>query len=349
MNRNNMKATAFAGCFMLLLNASESFAQHSCPTIVSRNNGNGQANQCAGVNGTPIASDMTGTYAVVPSGAKTADIVWKHAAADAWANNPPAIIAVYSTANNTSTALNTYPGPAGVPNATGVQNCFYTGASGNGNMPNAGIISFRFASPTNITDYKICTYDFGSSNVIIANPASLITPLDVKFTGFQVSSHNNQVSVSWTVADPINVAEYAVERSFDGNNFERVYTTADISASNYSYVDDMQKSNFSGNAFYRIKEIDVDGKQTLTNVERVQLNAAENLNLWYAANKLVVQAPATGSAMIQYLNLNGQITGQEQVTLNNGNNYFDISNSNSIAIIRVIASNNVFFCKVPLQ
>ncbi|PZF73642.1 hypothetical protein [Taibaiella soli] len=351
MSTKNLKAMAFAGTFMLLLNVSTSFGQHSCPSIASRNNGNGGGNGCAGVSGTPVATDMTGTYAIVPSGAKTAEIVWKHVNGDAWATNPPAIVAVYATASGASTPLNTYPGPAGTPSASGVPNCFYTGTSGNGNMPNAGIISFRFATPTNISDYKVCTYDFGSSNANIANPASLpIAPLDVKFTGFTVSNHNNEVSVAWSVADPINVSEYTVERSFDGSNFDRIYTTADLSETTYSYVDDLQKSNFSGAAFYRIKEIDVDGKQTVTTVERIALNAAsDNLSLYYAGDKVIVQAPSAEPATIQYLNINGQILSQEQVTLNNGNNYFNISNSNSVGLVRVVASNNVFFCKVPLH
>lgn len=350
MNRN-LKATAIASCVTFLF-ATQAIAQHTCPTMYARNNGNGQSSQCAGVSGTPVATDMTGSWATVPTGSKTADVNWKHNVTDAWYTNPPVIVAVYSTANNTSTKLNSYPGPAGVPTSgQGVQYCFYTGSTGNGNMPNAGIISFRFATPTNVSDYLVCTYDFGNSNATIANPATVnVSPLDVKFIGFDIANRNNQISINWSVASPVNVAEYTVERSFDGSNFERIYTTADITATTFSYVDDLQKSNVNGAAFYRVKEIDVDGKETLTAVQRTQLTASESLlNVYYAANKVVVQSPSAQTATVQYINLAGQILSQEQVSLNNGNNYFNISNSNSIGLVRVIASNNVFFCKVPLQ
>lgn len=329
----------------LLLAGTASQAQTTtCPSMYNRNNGNGGSTSCPGVSGTPIASNVSGSYATVPAGGKSADIGFQFASTDAWISTPPVIIATYTTASGVSTAVNTYPGPPGVPsvqaNGSGqVKYCSYTGSSGNGNMPNAGVVTFRFANPNNISSVRTCTYDFSNGNVALANPAVL----PVTFYNFAASKTGHGVRLSWIAAIDEKLSYFDIERSADGSSFQsihqmRIAPNGSKGLADYSYLDAQANLGASAKVFYRVKGVDADGSMKLTPIAVIDGSTnQQQLSVAVLGQDIVVNAPAAQAAQAQVYSINGQLLRQWTLNLQPGSNNIGRLEGNGL-LVRVITA-----------
>lgn len=140
---------------------------YSCATIDQRSNGNGQANLCPGVSGTPTNPSVTSTvYANVPVTAKTGNIRFKYTAATL-----PGIIPAIGRIWIDGVQSTAQPGPPSVTTTSGgdylVTYCFY-----NINLPNAGNYTLEFINPATGEAVGRCTFD-GSTNITTTEPTLL--------------------------------------------------------------------------------------------------------------------------------------------------------------------------------
>ncbi|XZF14717.1 hypothetical protein ACTHGU_01125 [Chitinophagaceae bacterium MMS25-I14] len=346
-----MQRAVIGGCAVLLFSfcgTTQLGAQsHTCPAMVSRNNGNGQSNSCPGVGGTLVATNVVAAYLGVPAGSKTGDIVWRHISTDAWYTNPPVILAAYTTSSGTSSSINSYPGPPGTPSSGNVKYCFYAGVTGNGNLPNSGIVSFRFATPVNITDYMVCTYDFGGSNALIVNPATVpVAPLLIHFSSFTVKRTVSGAELSWTVSGNSNeVARYSVERSADGINFNEIHTINHAPATEYSYSD-KEAGVFSSRIYYRIRETDYDGQSVTTSIRELAPEPTEGITLGFTGDDVLIKCAAGVNGILQYIDMAGRIIKQENATFAAGINKISLNTGTSSPVaVRLITGNEIYSCK----
>lgn len=92
--------------------------------------------------------------------------------------------------------------------------------------------------------------------------ASFVLPVDL--TEFTTSCQDDKVKLYWQTQSEEEVDYFEVERSFDGNNYERIKTILAQGFSNqptdYFVVDANTKS-----AYYRLKSVDFDGHQEYFN------------------------------------------------------------------------------------
>jgi len=98
----------------------------------------------------------------------------------------------------------------------------------------------------------------------------LFYTLPVKWEKFETSVLSDcSVQLTWRTGDQTDVAQYVVERSADGRNYQDIATMAAIGNS-FSYYD---KNLLQGatKVIYRILAIDIDGKKTYSSVNAVQL------------------------------------------------------------------------------
>ncbi len=150
----------------------------SCPTMVKRSNGNGQANAAPGdfrpqsTQNNPVAANVIGTsYQLVPflPTTKTGDVHFK------WTSNTPlasipVITRVWLTAEGSNSAVlsNIKFGPpsAVVPSAPNyyIDYCFY-----NNNMPNQGRVTLEFSNPQTNTPAFTCSYEL-RANISTTTP-----------------------------------------------------------------------------------------------------------------------------------------------------------------------------------
>ncbi len=169
--------------------------------------------------------------------------------------------------------------------------------------------------------------------------------LPVNFTSFNATINNKQTNLSWTTASEINNKGFEIERSTDGVNFETIGFVKGNSNSNrvnkYSFID----ANHSS-AFYRLKQIDFDGKFDYSNVISVQGN---DLLIDITPNPFnnVIEINSNGHLVnVEVLDITGKIVITEAIngskttlntaSLNNGVYFIRINNGENVITKRLI-------------
>lgn len=139
--------------------------------------------------------------------------------------------------------------------------------------------------------------------------ASLVEPgglLPVNFLEVSATAQAKQVLVKWTTAHEQKLSDYEVERSLNGADFN---TAGNVKARNslgiqqYSFTD---FSPASGNNYYRIKSLNLDGT--------FKFSAIVKVSLTYLSDEKVQLYPNPAVAGIQ-LQMNGLPAGNYQVRI----------------------------------
>lgn len=115
-------------------------------------------------------------------------------------------------------------------------------------------------------------------------------PLPVSFVDFEAKKTAAGALLSWTVAGEENVSRYEVERSTDGRTYSSVATVATAKSTRYSYVDAAAGTT----AYYRIKNVDKDGKFKYSSIARIANGASSIVVMAFpqpVVSKLTVQHP----------------------------------------------------------
>ena len=303
-NGNHMKIvpTLYFLVTGALLAAMPAMAQYpsTCATVTSRSNSNGMANSCPNANGTvPYATNFVGTsYATVPTGSKSGNLTITYSGANPLLD-PYAITKVWITTTGTTLVATSF-GPAGVPTVSGgntqVSYCFY-GA----NLPTAGTLSLQFTNPQTGVNNSICSFDAGcnSNCAVVANPSGVTLP--VKFASFDaLAQTDGSVNLQWTTAEEENNKGFSIERSMSDSAFSPI---AFVPSSNpggnsdnmtlYSYTDRPEED---GAVSYRLKQIDLDGNASYSNIVTVNLSGASTTPKVIAeGTQIKIQMPAANA------------------------------------------------------
>ena len=98
--------------------------------------------------------------------------------------------------------------------------------------------------------------------------------LPVKLLDFTANYTNPNALLNWSTGQEHNFSHFIIERSTDGENFSQVALVFGAGESdskiNYSYNDKDLKSR-GGIIYYRLKQVDVDGKFNYSSVRIIRL------------------------------------------------------------------------------
>lgn len=174
-------------------------------------------------------------------------------------------------------------------------------------------------------------------------PTKLISPLPVSLTSFTAKANKiGNVDLAWTTASEQNNSHFEVNRSTDGANFNTIDkvngngTTATVN--NYSYTDN---SPAAGVNYYQLKQIDFDGKSTLSKVVSAKVGLNQS-NIKVLANKTSItvnyQALANGKASFTVYSVSGAKLATVQQNVNVGANQLSIpvQLGNSLHLLKVV-------------
>ncbi len=202
---------------------------------------------------------------------------------------------------------------------------------GNGN-PVPSIMNI--ARITSTSDANVKFVDDGTA---IINPEA--GPLPVTLTRFSAKLlQTNQVEVDWSTSMEINCSKFILQRSYDGAVFSDMQTVAGNGTTNlmhnYSVIDNL--NSFTGNVvYYRLKQVDIDGKENLSNVIPVKLQNAENRTT-VAPNPFVdfininTQWDNSEVITIKIFNVQGKQLVSKKIQLNKGNNNLRVDNLSNL-------------------
>jgi photosystem II stability/assembly factor-like uncharacterized protein len=135
-------------------------------------------------------------------------------------------------------------------------------------------------------------YAVGVNGTIIKT-SNLLLP--VSFSSFIAQSQNKKVHLNWSTSMELNNTGFAImRRTTTSNNWEQVGFVRSFGNSNstqsYSFIDEPK----GGETFlYQLKQIDIDGKSSLSNILKVKLEIDD-------ASLVVYPNPFKGQTTINY-------------------------------------------------
>jgi hypothetical protein len=105
--------------------------------------------------------------------------------------------------------------------------------------------------------------------------------LPVTLVNFNGSATRNGVNLVWQTSTELNNHHFEVERAFDGRNFEKIGKVLSkntvFSLNQYSFQD---RNTIGKSAYYRLKQIDNDGRSTLSQVVQIKTNAQNIVSVY---------------------------------------------------------------------
>jgi hypothetical protein len=142
--------------------------------------------------------------------------------------------------------------------------------------------------------------------------------LPVRFISFNVARQDNNILVEWATAEELNSSYYEIERSENGINWTGigiVKAAGNASAINkYSFID---KNIISKIVYYRIKQVDADGKFVETAIRMIKMQAGTGTIKITAAssNSIYVHfsEQVKANVMIRVASISGQIVSQQTI------------------------------------
>lgn len=139
------------------------------------------------------------------------------------------------------------------------------------------------------------------------NGTAALAALPVTFIRFEAQKSNNNILLTWQIAGEENVDRYEVERSADGRVFSTIGSIKSHGKDTYTFTD---RANI-GIAYYRVRNMDIDGKFKYTNVLRMA-NDKSSIQLRAfpqpVTNQLTLQhSSIEGAARISISSADGRI------------------------------------------
>jgi hypothetical protein len=184
----------------------------------------------------------------------------------------------------------------------------------------------------------------------------LTAPLPVELTSFTGSLQNRNAILRWTTASEYNSKHFELERSLDGNSgFRKIATIPAAGFSNgflnYSFLDKEPLSEYN---FYRLRSVDLNNKEELSQVILVKLpNARQDM--------YVLGNPITDQAVIRFVkipqqkitvtlyDLSGKLMAQKQFDPSSSQDQFIISTGklgNGIYVLKAQVGDETFIKRV---
>ena len=140
--------------------------------------------------------------------------------------------------------------------------------------------------------------------------------LPVTLLSFTAAYNNNNVKLQWTTTSEINNHHFEVLRSRDGVNFVSAGTVAAGGSASLQHHYLLNDANYNeGINFYRLKQVDIDGRPTLSDIvvvtTPVKTSFAVNIYPNPAKDDIVIELPQKHEELTVSIN---NVHGQAIVT-----------------------------------
>lgn len=191
---------------------------------------------------------------------------------------------------------------------------------------------------TNSYYFAIVEYN-GISNITNYNTstflASVQVSLPVKWLSFNANLYNEEsVLLNWQTASEQNNAWFETERSIDMVNWLPIDKQKGAGTSNrinsYNTIDNITALSQAANIYYRIKQIDVNGHYTYSEVKQVTVNSNQNIavqvnpNPFHSSLGINITLPTQQTVNIAIKNSLGITVATFAKEVNNNNQYIQL-------------------------
>lgn len=173
--------------------------------------------------------------------------------------------------------------------------------------------------------------------------ASNATTLPVELISFTATKQNEQVLLNWNTASEINNKSFSVERSYDAQTWNEIGIVkgagTTLRNTNYQFSDNNPhslSSNPPTSIFYRLKQMDFDGKENYSNIVAVDWTQPDLAAVDIAPNpfteELYISINSNGPSTIavELQNLMGEMYVNKSMQLDYGKNTIHINDFNTV-------------------
>ena len=209
---------------------------------------------------------------------------------------------------------------------------------------------------TMLTDYTYDVYEYNGKymhNAFTTVASNNTSTLPVKLSYFEAKKVNDNVKLVWFTSSEINNKGFDVERSIDGKTFETIAFVKGEGNSNsnvmYTSIDENPfVINQVQKLYYRLNQIDFDGKSSFSPIREVSVNDVfDNEISIYPnpfTNELNIETLNTENAIctIQVVDISGRILINQTEAVTKGLGTIKLSNTSNLSagIYMVKISNN---------
>ncbi|MEO7960369.1 MAG: T9SS type A sorting domain-containing protein [Ginsengibacter sp.] len=182
-----------------------------------------------------------------------------------------------------------------------------------------------------------CGNDFAIDDINISQCLDQNNPTPVTFMGVNARQQGGGVSVNWSTSQELNSSFFDLEKSVDGTSSWSFVSTVK-GAGNSSVVKKygaFDAKPFSGYNFYRIKQVDIDGKFKYSKTVSIKVDASTT-NISVLANpfhnNLTVDlfSPVDEVLTARMIDIMGKPVSVEKWNVTKGNTRKDFSNVNGL-------------------
>ncbi|QKG57799.1 T9SS type A sorting domain-containing protein [Hymenobacter sp. BRD128] len=210
------------------------------------------------------------------------------------------------------------------------------GSGGNVNIDKNNLVLFLSTNSGNTFTNLGRTSNDIVNNVVTRNAVTTFAtftlgdknnPLPVKLVAFDAKRQGNNTLVTWATADETNNAGFEVQVSSDAKTFRKLtfvssYSNNSVAYQTYNYTD--IEAGKSGVRYYRLRQVDLDGKDSYSPVRAVSfataaagavaINVYPNPSATTDQTTLVVQSPVAGQGHLQVMDLAGRTIVSRDIT-----------------------------------
>jgi hypothetical protein len=161
-----------------------------------------------------------------------------------------------------------------------------------------------------------------------------VSSLPVKLLTLNATKSGKDVTVDWSTASEINNAYFTVERSFDNKLF---FPIGDVKGAinsnetrNYLLVDRDAQSFNQSVIYYRLKQVDVDGQFTYSDVVYVNYNSKTEHNISIAPNpfennlSVSFQSENASTVQVKVYDMSGKLVVEKSINTIIGTNTYPL-------------------------
>jgi hypothetical protein len=138
-------------------------------------------------------------------------------------------------------------------------------------------------------------------------------PLPVRLVSFEAKANRCHVELRWTTSEEIDAAYFSIERSQDGKTFHEIgrrnASGQSRTSQQYTFTDSLPEPK----SYYRLKQVDIDGKFELTRIlfvaspcAEVKVAITQPQRNFFQLNTESVKGNLNSSLTARLLNINGR-------------------------------------------
>ncbi len=197
-------------------------------------------------------------------------------------------------------------------------------AAGNGSIP-------PIINVARIEGFSDANEKFSDDGTAIIEPLADPLPVTLKsFTGILL--RNNMIKLDWATLQEINCDRYEIERSVDGKTFIKTGTIAGHGFTSldmyYTFNDDVTTINGSI-VYYRLRQVDIDGKSSFSKVVSVRLKKTTDFtvspNPFSSYVNINIDWKNNETTVMRIFSIAGKQVFTKNINMNKGTNYVQVN------------------------